>query len=309
MLATVVVNTPVDVVDATDGLTSLREAVVQANADDTVDVITFDSSLAEQPVVIDNGPLPSFVERELTIDGDFNDDSVADITIQGVDVDSLTPPADSSFGIFTALESDIQFDGLTFTGLSDSEAGVIGGRDSTVSIVNSNFDENSTISGVIIFFDSDIFVDNTSFTNNTGDGASAISTSFNTLTIQNSTFDNNIFGRDIDQVQPSAAVSTRNSTTVIENSSFTNNSGTAGALDVSSFVNINTSSLTITNSVFAANEGISSGAISLNSTPTLISNSLITDNVSANSGGGIRCLLYTSPSPRDKRQSRMPSSA
>ena len=288
MLATVVVNTPVDVVDATDGLTSLREAVVQANADDTVDVITFDSSLAEQPVVIDNGPLPSFVERELTIDGDFNDDSVADITIQGVDVDSLTPPADSSFGIFTALESDIQFDGLTFTGLSDSEAGVIGGRDSTVSIVNSNFDENSTISGVIIFFDSDIFVDNTSFTNNTGDRASAISTSFNTLTIQNSTFDNNIFGRDIDQVQPSAAVSTRNSTTVIENSSFTNNSGTAGALDVSSFVNINTSSLTITNSVFAANEGISSGAISLNSTPTLISNSLITDNVSAISGGGIR---------------------
>ena len=26
-------------------------------------------------------------------------------------------------------------------------------------------------------------------------------------------------------------------------------------------------------------------------------------------GGAIACLLYTSPSPRDKRQSRMPSSA
>ena len=26
-------------------------------------------------------------------------------------------------------------------------------------------------------------------------------------------------------------------------------------------------------------------------------------------GGGTSCLLYTSPSPRDKRQSRMPSSA
>ena len=26
-------------------------------------------------------------------------------------------------------------------------------------------------------------------------------------------------------------------------------------------------------------------------------------------GAGDRCLLYTSPSPRDKRQSRMPSSA
>ena len=27
------------------------------------------------------------------------------------------------------------------------------------------------------------------------------------------------------------------------------------------------------------------------------------------SGGALSCLLYTSPSPRDKRQSRMPSSA
>ena len=27
------------------------------------------------------------------------------------------------------------------------------------------------------------------------------------------------------------------------------------------------------------------------------------------SGWGVSCLLYTSPSPRDKRQSRMPSSA
>ena len=29
----------------------------------------------------------------------------------------------------------------------------------------------------------------------------------------------------------------------------------------------------------------------------------------ADGGGGATCLLYTSPSPRDKRQSRMPSSA
>ena len=30
---------------------------------------------------------------------------------------------------------------------------------------------------------------------------------------------------------------------------------------------------------------------------------------SVTSGGSTTCLLYTSPSPRDKRQSRMPSSA
>ena len=36
-----------------------------------------------------------------------------------------------------------------------------------------------------------------------------------------------------------------------------------------------------------------------------------TPNLDALAAGGVRytCLLYTSPSPRDKRQSRMPSSA
>ena len=33
------------------------------------------------------------------------------------------------------------------------------------------------------------------------------------------------------------------------------------------------------------------------------------ENVHVQDGEGNSCLLYTSPSPRDKRQSRMPSSA
>ena len=36
---------------------------------------------------------------------------------------------------------------------------------------------------------------------------------------------------------------------------------------------------------------------------------LLTDGLRAEREQGITCLLYTSPSPRDKRQSRMPSSA
>ena len=35
----------------------------------------------------------------------------------------------------------------------------------------------------------------------------------------------------------------------------------------------------------------------------------LTDTRRGGGGGGDACLLYTSPSPRDKRQSRMPSSA
>ena len=41
---------------------------------------------------------------------------------------------------------------------------------------------------------------------------------------------------------------------------------------------------------------------------TLIHRSAVVDNT-ATIGQGCICLLYTSPSPRDKRQSRMPSSA
>ena len=41
-----------------------------------------------------------------------------------------------------------------------------------------------------------------------------------------------------------------------------------------------------------------------------LSNWIVDSNVDAIlSTGGTGCLLYTSPSPRDKRQSRMPSSA
>ena len=40
-----------------------------------------------------------------------------------------------------------------------------------------------------------------------------------------------------------------------------------------------------------------------------IANSLIKESVCISIGIATNCLLYTSPSPRDKRQSRMPSSA
>ena len=48
---------------------------------------------------------------------------------------------------------------------------------------------------------------------------------------------------------------------------------------------------------------------------SLLSKTSIDDRLSSKMGSGYRldtfiaCLLYTSPSPRDKRQSRMPSSA
>ena len=235
MLATVVVNTPVDVVDATDGLTSLREAVEQANTDDTVDVITFDSSIADQPVVLEN-LLPILSNVEITIDGDLNDDSVADITIQGVDeISGISRQNVRDRTVFNFNQSDVQFDGLTFSGFSNTEGELTGiaggGRNSTASFINSNFDGNSFTgaTGSVLNFtiEVNIFIDNSSFTNNTSlNSLLSLSSAIlfpNTLTIQNSTFDNNISERG-------TVVSTGNTTTAIDNSSFTNNSGSTLSL-------------------------------------------------------------------------------
>ena len=308
MLATVVVDTPVDVVDANDGLTSLREAVELVNTGlitgDAVEVITFDSSIADQPILLESG-LPRVFRTTVTFDGDLDDDSVADITIQGVDDISTT-----SFlrgNLLFIVESDVTFDGLTFSGFSNTEEGglgrLIGASTSTVSIVNSNFDGNNLDSetGITQFLDSDAFIDNSSFTNNFGGntvveirGISGVPTSLNIL---NSTFENNVGVFSLSTPGTVAgAITARSANLLVENSSFINNSSeqNGGAIVVTDVVSDSDSnfSLTVSNSVFTGNSaGRSGGAIHSVSVPVQISNSLIADNSAVGNGGGIEVLV------------------
>ena len=309
MLATVVVDTPVDVVDANDGLTSLREAVELVNTGlitgDAVEVITFDSSIADQPILLESG-LPRVFRTTVTFDGDLDDDSVADITIQGVDDISTT--SFSRGNLLFIVESDVTFDGLTFSGFSNTEEGglgrLIGASTSTVSIVNSNFDGNNLDSetGITQFLDSDAFIDNSSFTNNFGGntgvveirGISGVPTS---LTILNSTFENNVgvaLSNPVGTVV--GAITARGANLLVENSSFINNSGeqNGGAITITDADSDNNFSLTVSNSVFTGNlagasggPGASGGAIHSFFVPVQISNSLIADNSAGADGGGI----------------------
>ena len=309
MLATVVVDTPVDVVDANDGLTSLREAVELVNTGlitgDAVEVITFDSSIADQPILLESG-LPRVFRTTVTFDGDLDDDSVADITIQGVDDISTT--SFSRGNLLFIVESDVAFDGLTFSGFSNTEEGglgrLIGASTSTVSIVNSNFDGNNLDSetGITQFLDSDAFIDNSSFTNNFGGntgvveirGISGVPTS---LTILNSTFENNVgvaLSNPVGTVV--GAITARGANLLVENSSFINNSGeqNGGAITITDADSDNNFSLTVSNSVFTGNlagasggPGASGGAIHSFFVPVQISNSLIADNSAGADGGGI----------------------
>ncbi len=95
-MATITVTTALDKVDATDGLTSFREAVAQANATATADKIVFDSGLF---YVQSN----SFANRTavevkaaggaLTIDGDNNHDGLADVALLNGNSNHLTVDA------------------------------------------------------------------------------------------------------------------------------------------------------------------------------------------------------------------------
>ena len=62
--------------------------------------------------------------------------------------------------------------------------------------------------------------------------------------------------------------------------------------------------------LFSGNQNSGGGLFSNNQNKNT-GGGLFSGNQNKNSGGGLfsGCLLYTSPSPRDKRQSRMPSSA
>ena len=62
--------------------------------------------------------------------------------------------------------------------------------------------------------------------------------------------------------------------------------------------------ITVTNAVASQNETGSGGAVT-----TADMTGLGSGFPATHTGNNAHCLLYTSPSPRDKRQSRMPSSA
>src|SRR3954463_4147395 len=71
-MATLTVTTTDDVVDAGDGVLSLREAVAQSNATTTVDTINFASFIEGQTLTLYGGALT--LSRDVIVDGDQNND-------------------------------------------------------------------------------------------------------------------------------------------------------------------------------------------------------------------------------------------
>ncbi len=85
-MATFTVTTTPDVVNASDGILSLREAVAQANATAVADTIVFAPSIEGQTLVLTGGEL--VLNQDTTIDGDQNNDGTG-VTLSGGDASGI----------------------------------------------------------------------------------------------------------------------------------------------------------------------------------------------------------------------------
>ena len=114
-MATFTVTTGADVVDANDGLTSLREALALAESRAGADTIVFSAGV--RTVRLGSGPL-TVNSGEVTVDGDRNNDGLGDVTIDArYQSNHLSVQAGAS----------VTIDGLTFAnGYSAGSNGAAG---------------------------------------------------------------------------------------------------------------------------------------------------------------------------------------
>lgn len=168
-MATFTVTTTADVVDANDGVISLREAVTLANTAAGADTITFDASVFTgdaaslirlklgEIVITDAVKIDGSTGTGVSITGDKNDD---DVTLAGTDItdvkasfggtagaaDDLLDDNSRIFNITSSI-AETTLDGLTLTGGRTTADNAAGGAVSSLAdltIIDSTVSGNST---------------------------------------------------------------------------------------------------------------------------------------------------------------------
>ena len=142
-MATFTVTTASDLVSASDGVLSLREAVQQANATVAADTIVFANALEGQVLTLTQGQLtlaanPAIVGNELTIDGDA-DNNGSRVTLSG---------GNASRVLEVQAQADVTIDGLVVANGHLDEgngAGILIGQGCGVAISNSRV--HSSVAG------------------------------------------------------------------------------------------------------------------------------------------------------------------
>lgn len=162
----IIVTTDKDVVDARDGVTSLREAVAQAEKNAGASLITFAEQLKGKTVVLTQGELA--ITHRLEIVGDVDGDGKADITVSGNDASRI-------FAV-SGAKNDVRLESLTLSnGASAANGGAVlvsGGA--TLTLVNATIADSQGLDGGAVFVDGKLVVANSLFTGNAAQDGGAI---------------------------------------------------------------------------------------------------------------------------------------
>ena len=180
-----VVTTALDVIDANDGLLSLREAILLANADAAADTITFAAGLAGQTMAMQYSPFA--LTSDITIDGDVDGDNKADITISGGNLRSI-------FGM-TGAATDVDLRSLTLADANTPASGgaILANGISSLTISDTTVRDNvGGAAGGLLIANTTAALTNVlisgNHANNNGGG---LYTLFSTVTLNNCTIDGN----------------------------------------------------------------------------------------------------------------------
>ncbi|MEL7465978.1 MAG: choice-of-anchor Q domain-containing protein, partial [Pseudomonadota bacterium] len=301
------VRTLDDIVDNTDGLVSLREAILAANATPGEDVITFADGLEGTIRLIDgdifaNGDLVIDGDGRIAISGDANGDDVTDANgITDVDASFEAGLLADNSRLLLHVNGTLELTGLTLTGGTDANDGVSAGgavrSSGTIVLSDSEVSGNLAFaSGGGLFADNDVFVTDSVISGNVAldDGGGVFASG--DVTVVNSQISDNFALRDGGGAHVGGAVSVTDS--VIRDNNAEGNDGgfysggdvrversevIGNAGDFAGGFRNDEGSVDVIDSVIAENTSNSYGGLVSSGTIT-ITGSLFQDNVGGQTG-------------------------
>ncbi|WP_158520907.1 choice-of-anchor Q domain-containing protein [Fuerstiella marisgermanici] len=303
--ASLVVTTDQDVVNANDGLTSLREALAFANSDPDFSEITFGdgSSLPGGTSFIDATP------DTITLGGTQLEIS-SDVTITAPGADLLTVSGDDQSRVFDVLSGDVTFDSLKISDGTaqaavddrDNGAGVRVSNTAEVAIYDSVISDNLQRygNGAGIHNEGVLTILRSAIVHNLsakGNGGGGISNDGGTLTISDSSVSQN------DTTDVGGGIWNIAGTLIITNSTIANNIGggvhvSAGTVSVvnstvagnrlelpnqGGFTNVN-GTVSLQNSIVAANDRYIPGSGPIDVMGTVTGNNNVISELSSSGG-------------------------
>ncbi len=286
MLAVVTVDTHLDTVDFTDGVTSLREAIFATNLVGGADTIEFDAALTNQTILLTMGEL--HITDALTVNGLGQD--LLTIDASGNDP---TPGVNNGDGsrVFNIDDGNnlsnfhVEIRGLTLTG-GDSlgQGGAIFSLEN-LSIADSAIANNSSNSfggGIFDSFGTATITGSTVSGNSTIADGGGIWAGADETTITDSTITDNSSGFWGGGIRV-----TSDETTIMDNSILNNSAYAGGGISFAS------DRATITGNTITGNSARFGGGIFATTHRATITESTISMNSAASDGGGIYILTGT----------------